>query len=72
MNWLVTVNKDANLDEVRQHLDNAGCSDFDIAGAVPSGDELAIPVTGPNDLPKRVADDALIAGVWRNTDVVLM
>lgn len=72
MNWLVTVDQDADLAAVGERLRGLGCADVDTGAAVPTSDgEISIPVTGPKELPVLVQGDPTIRGVWENSDIAL-
>lgn len=72
MKWLVTVRDGKELAQVSERLHDLGCDPVDDSAPVPlSGNEVAISVEGPNDLPKIVKDDDAITGVFNNSDIVL-
>jgi hypothetical protein len=72
MKWLVTVRDGEELAQVSERLHDLGCDPVDDGTPVPlSGDEVAISVEGPADLPRIVQDDDSITGVFNNSDIVL-
>jgi hypothetical protein len=69
--WLVTVRVGADLDALRRELAAAGGAVEDDEPVPLSGDELAVPASGPPDLPQRLRDSATAVAVYPDSDMEL-
>jgi hypothetical protein len=72
MRWIVTVRRDAAREEIAALIRDAGATIVEAEEVVPlDGDEVALPVEGPADLPRRLRRDHIILGVFPSSEMEL-
>ncbi len=70
-NWLITVSIESEPESIEEALNELG-AEMSGADPVPMGDdELAITITGPADLPSKVAPGSVIKAVYPSSDLTL-
>ena len=72
MNWLITTRHGTDLDELRSRLAKLGAEVNTTESPIPMGaDEQVIEVTGPRDLPQKLASDRAVLKVYPNSEMEL-
>jgi len=72
VDWLITTKANIDIEQLAAKLTAYGCKIADDLAPTPLGtDEQAIEVSGPNDLPEKLAGDDSILGIFPNSELTL-
>jgi hypothetical protein len=70
--WLITLPKNANLEEITQRLASLGTRLVEEESPIPLGeDEQVVSVVGPADLGERLADDEAVLAIYPDSEYEL-